>query len=158
VPVEFEGPRDAVRRQGLPPEHRPRHPPPARSQARIDFLAHHDLLTGLPNRALLNDRLDSSIARARGAASTRRCSSSTSTTSSVSTIRSATRRRRAASRSIAERIPKLLRSVDVVSRHGGDEFLVVLPDLESARGPIPVAEKLLAAISEPMELEGRASR
>ena len=57
---------------------------------------------------------------------------------------------------IAARIPNALREVDVVSRHGGDEFLVVLPDLEGDEGPIPVAEKLLATVAEPMELEGQS--
>src|SRR4030095_12124402 len=57
---------------------------------------------------------------------------------------------------IGARIPGVLRGVDVVSRHGGDEFLVVLPDVESDDGPLPVAEKLLAAISEPVDLEGQS--
>ena len=56
---------------------------------------------------------------------------------------------------VAARIPATLRAIDVVSRHGGDEFLVVLPDVESEQGPIPVAEKLLAAISEPIDLDGQ---
>ena len=44
----------------------------------------------------------------------------------------------------------------MVSRLGGDEFLVVLPDLESEQSPVPVAEKLLAAVSEPVVLEGQS--
>ena len=53
-----------------------------RAEARIDFLAHHDLLTGLPNRALLLDRLEFILAAARRRGRPRRrCSSSTSTTS-----------------------------------------------------------------------------
>jgi EAL domain-containing protein (putative c-di-GMP-specific phosphodiesterase class I) len=59
-------------------------------------------------------------------------------------------------KAVAKRILSTVRIVDVVSRHGGDEFLVVLPDLEDERGAVPVAEKLLAAISEPVDLEGQS--
>src|SRR5690606_10228204 len=58
-------------------------------------------------------------------------------------------------RQVASRIEGALRSVDVVSRLGGDEFLVVLPDLESEQAPVAVAEKLLAVVSEPVTLEGQ---
>jgi predicted signal transduction protein with EAL and GGDEF domain len=44
----------------------------------------------------------------------------------------------------------------VVSRLGGDEFLVVLPELESEHAPVQVAEKLLAAVSETVSLEGQS--
>jgi predicted signal transduction protein with EAL and GGDEF domain len=57
---------------------------------------------------------------------------------------------------IARRIQGALRSADIVSRHGGDEFLVVLTDLEGDHGPVPVAEKLLATIGEPIEIEGQS--
>ena len=49
----------------------------------------------------------------------------------------------------------VLRGIDVVSRHGGDEFIVVLPELATDEGSVPVAEKLIAAVSEPVELEGQ---
>jgi diguanylate cyclase (GGDEF)-like protein/PAS domain S-box-containing protein len=155
IPVEFEGRvmpfkgkeyrlsivRDIRRRKA--------------SQARIDFLAHHDLLTGLPNRALLHDRLEFVLANAR-----RRCGHAAVLFIDLDNFKTVNDSLGhvagdAMLKIIAERIPRALRSVDVVSRHGGDEFLVVLPELEDAQGAVPVAEKLLAAVSEPMELEGQ---
>ena len=156
IPVEFEGRvmtiegktyrmsvmRDIRRRKA--------------SEARINYLAHHDLLTGLPNRVLLLDRLEFLLASAR-----RRDSqvgvlfidldNFKTVNDSLGHVAGD-----ALLRIVATRIEKALRAMDVVSRHGGDEFLVVLPDLESDEAPIPVAEKLLAAISEPVELEGQS--
>ena len=156
IPVEFEGRvmpfqgkiyrlsviRDIRRRKA--------------SQARIDFLAHHDLLTGLPNRALLLDRLEFILngARRRG----RQVALLFIDLDNFKTVNDSLGHMAGDTllKIIAARIPKTLRSGDVVSRHGGDEFLVVLPDLESDQSPIPVAEKLLATISETMELEGQS--
>jgi diguanylate cyclase (GGDEF)-like protein/PAS domain S-box-containing protein len=155
IPVEFEGRtlpfngklyrlsvvRDIRRRRA--------------SQARIDFMAHHDLLTGLPNRALLLDRLEFVLATAR-----RRGTQAAILFIDLDNFKTVNDSLGHAAgdallRIIADRIPAALREVDVVSRHGGDEFLVVLPDLEDDRASVAVAEKLLAAISEPMELEGQ---
>jgi diguanylate cyclase (GGDEF)-like protein/PAS domain S-box-containing protein len=126
------------------------------NQARIDFLAHHDLLTGLPNRALLHDRLEFILTAAR-----RRGTQAAvlfidldnfkTVNDSLGHVAGDT-----LLRIIAARIPAVLRREDVVSRHGGDEFLVVLPEIEGENGPVPVAEKLLAAIAEPMVLEGQS--
>ena len=126
------------------------------SQERIDFLAHHDLLTGLPNRALLLDRLDFILASAR-----RRGGKAALLFIDLDNFKTVNDSLGHAAgdtllKLIGERIPGVLRGVDVVSRHGGDEFLVVLPDLDSEDGPIPVAEKLLTTISEPVELEGQS--
>jgi diguanylate cyclase (GGDEF)-like protein/PAS domain S-box-containing protein len=156
IPVEFEGRvmpfngkeyrlsmvRDIRRRKA--------------SQARIDFLAHHDLLTGLPNRALLHDRLEFILETAK-----RRGTQAAVLFIDLDNFKTVNDSLGhvagdALLRVIAERIPKALRSVDVVSRHGGDEFLVVLPELDGDNGPVPVAEKLLTAVSEPMELEGQS--
>ncbi|HUP98155.1 MAG TPA: EAL domain-containing protein [Usitatibacter sp.] len=156
IPVEFEGRslpfngklyrlsvvRDIRRRKA--------------SQARIDFMAHHDLLTGLPNRALLLDRLEFILATAR-----RRATQAAILFIDLDNFKTVNDSLGHAAgdallKIIAARIPAALRGVDVVSRHGGDEFLVVLPELEGDQGPVPVAEKLLAAVSEPMELEGQS--
>jgi diguanylate cyclase (GGDEF)-like protein/PAS domain S-box-containing protein len=156
IPVEFEGRVMTIRgttyRMSVMRDIRRR----KASQARIHFLAHHDLLTGLPNRALLLDRLEFILASAR-----RRESqvgvlfidldNFKTVNDSLGHVAGD-----ALLRIVSERIEKTLRTVDVVSRHGGDEFLVVLPDLESDQSPIPVAEKLLVAISEPVVLEGRS--
>ena len=156
IPVEFEGRalpfKDKVYRLSVVRDIRRRRA----SQARIDFMAHHDLLTGLPNRALLLDRLEFILATARrrgGQAAILFIDLDNFKTVNDSLGHAAGD---ALLKIIAARIPNALREVDVVSRHGGDEFLVVLPDLEDDEGPVPVAEKLLATIAEPMELEGQS--
>jgi predicted signal transduction protein with EAL and GGDEF domain len=56
---------------------------------------------------------------------------------------------------VADRIRASLRGGDAVARLGGDEFLVVLPDLDSEQSAVPVAEKLLASVGQPLTLEGQ---
>jgi diguanylate cyclase (GGDEF)-like protein/PAS domain S-box-containing protein len=126
------------------------------SQARIHYLAHHDMLTGLPNRALLLDRLEFILA------SSRRREAQVAVLfidlDNFKTVNDSLGHVAgdALLKVVANRIEKTLRTMDVVSRHGGDEFLVVLPDLDGDQAPIPVAEKLLMSISEPVELEGQS--
>jgi diguanylate cyclase (GGDEF)-like protein/PAS domain S-box-containing protein len=125
------------------------------AEARIQFLAHHDTLTGLPNRARLMDRLEFVLASAR------RHGSNVAILfidlDNFKTVNDSLGHAAgdALLRVIASRIQKTLRGVDLVSRLGGDEFLVVLPDVEDERSPVQVAEKLLAAVSEPFTLEGQ---
>jgi diguanylate cyclase (GGDEF)-like protein/PAS domain S-box-containing protein len=156
IPVEFEGREmpfeGKVYRLSIIRDIRRR----KRSQARIDFLAHHDLLTGLPNRALLNDRLDFILGTARRRGKHAALLFIDLDNFKVINDSLGHDAGDALLKIIAERIPKVLRSVDVVSRHGGDEFLVVLPDLEGGDGAVQVAEKLLATITEPMEIEGQS--
>ena len=126
------------------------------SQARIDYMAHHDLLTGLPNRALLLDRMGFALANAR-----RRGTQVALLFIDLDNFKTVNDSLGHMAgdlllKVIAARVKGVMRSGDVVSRHGGDEFLVVLPDIEGERGPIPVAEKLLATIGEPMDIEGQS--
>jgi diguanylate cyclase (GGDEF)-like protein len=58
----------------------------------------------------------------------------------------------------AARMKAAVREVDTVSRQGGDEFLVLLADLAQARDAQAVAEKLLAALAAPLEIDGQAVR
>jgi diguanylate cyclase (GGDEF)-like protein len=54
----------------------------------------------------------------------------------------------------ADRMRSVVREVDTVSRHGGDEFLVLLAELNQPGDAQTVAEKLIAAIGTPAELDG----
>ena len=123
------------------------------SEARIHFLAHHDTLTGLPNRALLLDRLEFILAGA--GRRNKHVGVLFIDLDNFKTINDSLGHA-AGDRLlqvVADRIKASLRRGDSVSRLGGDEFLVVLPDLESEAAAGPVAEKLIASISQPMTLE-----
>jgi diguanylate cyclase (GGDEF)-like protein len=56
---------------------------------------------------------------------------------------------------VTERMVALARAVDTVSRHGGDEFIVLLAELANPADALAAAEKLIAAIDTPFELAGR---
>jgi diguanylate cyclase (GGDEF)-like protein/PAS domain S-box-containing protein len=125
------------------------------SEARIQFLAHHDPLTGLPNRALILDRLEFMLAGAR-----RRGSHVAVLFVDLDNFKTVNDSLGHAAgdtllRAVAERITAALRRGDSVARLGGDEFLVVLADLESGEAASPVAEKLIAAISQPLLIDGQ---
>ncbi|MBL0141779.1 MAG: EAL domain-containing protein [Betaproteobacteria bacterium] len=124
------------------------------AEARIHFLAHHDTLTGLPNRALLMDRIEFILASARRRES--KVGILFIDLDNFKTVNDSLGHAAgdALLRLVASRLEGALRSVDVISRLGGDEFLVVLPDLEDEQSPAAVADKLLAAVSEPVVLEG----
>jgi diguanylate cyclase (GGDEF)-like protein/PAS domain S-box-containing protein len=126
------------------------------AEARIQFLAHHDTLTGLPNRALLMDRLEFILASARRHGS--QVAILFIDLDNFKTVNDSLGHAAGDQllRIIARRIQESLRSADVVSRLGGDEFLVVLPELESEHAPVQVAEKLLPAVSETVSLEGQS--
>ena len=108
---------------------------PARWRIRWPTRPQHDFLTGLPNRMLLNDRVGQAIALApRHQQARSRCCFSTSTASSTSTIRSAISIGDKLLQSIAKRLVDCVRGSDTVSRQGGDEFVVLLSEVDAAGG------------------------
>jgi diguanylate cyclase (GGDEF)-like protein/PAS domain S-box-containing protein len=126
------------------------------ARERIDYLAHHDLLTELPNRALLQERLQFLLRAAKRGG--KQVALLFIDLDNFKTVNDSLGHGAGDEllKIVAQRISGALRGHDVVSRHGGDEFLVVLPELASAEGCVPVAEKLIAAVSEPVELEGHS--
>jgi diguanylate cyclase (GGDEF)-like protein/PAS domain S-box-containing protein len=61
-------------------------------------------------------------------------------------------------RRVAQRLSGVLRDYDVVARTGGDEFVVLLPEIEQMSVAVIVAEKLIAASSESLDVPGRSVR
>jgi diguanylate cyclase (GGDEF)-like protein/PAS domain S-box-containing protein len=123
------------------------------AEARIRFLAHHDTLTHLPNRALLLDRIQVMLAAARR--NRTEVGIMFIDLDNFKTINDSLGHFAGDEllKKVAGRLQSCLRDVDLVGRLGGDEFLVVLDGLTKAEDIAPVAEKIAEAISEPFPLE-----
>lgn len=123
-------------------------------EARIRYLAHHDALTGLPNRAQLMEQAPRLIARAAGRSDMlgvlfvdldRFKTINDAMGHSVGDI---------LLKGVARRISEALRPLDQVYRQGGDEFIAVLPEIRGASDAGHVAERILEAITRPMREAG----
>jgi len=123
------------------------------------LLAHqasHDVLTGLPNRALFRTRVDQAIARSRrsgdmlavlfldlddfkGVNDTHGHAAGDELLTEV-----------------ARRLDASVRAPDTTARFGGDEFAILLDGIDGKQGAIRIAERILAALSVPAELGAAA--
>jgi diguanylate cyclase len=118
------------------------------AKLRIEQLAHFDMVTGLPNRVLLADRLEREIVRSRR--SSQRFAVLLFDLDGFKAVND-TWGHAAGDRVLAlvgERVRCCLRASDTVGRLGGDEFLVILPETV-LEGAIAVAEKLRVALLAP---------
>ena len=124
-------------------------------EARLRHAAQHDALTGLPNRALLLDRLQKALARAR-----RDALHLAVLYIDLDRFKQVNDRLGHSAGDLllqqtARRIKDCVRDADTVGRMGGDEFLVLLGDMPMAEHAGTVAEKILAALVLPYDLDGR---
>ena len=117
-------------------------------------LAEHDALTDLPNRLLLNDRLARSIALARRYG--RRLAVLFLDCDRFKHINDTLGHSIGDQvlRSVAQRLRTCVRESDTVSRHGGDEFLILLSEVDHPEDAGLIAEKIVASISEPHLIAG----
>jgi diguanylate cyclase (GGDEF)-like protein/PAS domain S-box-containing protein len=124
------------------------------AEARIQYLAHHDMLTGLPNRAYLTERLTTILALARRHGTL--VAIMFIDLDNFKTVNDSLGHHTgdALLKVVAARIKEVLREADMVSRLGGDEFLVILADFAAPADAAMVADKLLQTISAPIALEG----
>jgi diguanylate cyclase (GGDEF)-like protein len=125
-----------------------------RSQARIEFLATHDSLTGLPNRILARDRFGHAIALARrhqtmAALVFLDLDNFKSINDSLGHPRGDELLRR-----VGERLTTGLRDSDTVCRQGGDEFLILLGDVRDSGDVAEIGAKLLGQLTAPLLLDG----
>ncbi|RMR06415.1 Sensory box/GGDEF domain/EAL domain-containing protein [Pseudomonas syringae pv. helianthi] len=121
------------------------------AQARLDYQAHHDPLTGLPNRTLFESRLQSALLHSEESGSLgavlfldldRFKHINDSLGHPVGDL---------LLKGIAHRLKETLRDVDTVARLGGDEFIVLLPGLLQPSDAQSIANKLLACFNTPFE-------
>ena len=126
-----------------------------RQEEEARFLAYHDTLTGLPNRRLLDDRLRQAVylAQRRDA----RVAVMVVDLDRFKQVNDALGHRAgdAVLREAAHRISGCVRKADTLARHGGDEFVVVIPDLSQDGDGQVVAEKILRALEPPFTVDGR---
>ncbi len=120
----------------------------------INFQAYHDLLTRLPNRTLFKDRLSISITQAKRNQSKvgvffidldrfKIINDSFGHTMGDRLLQE-----------VSKRLQQCIRKGDTLSRFGGDEFTLLLPDLKDQNDVTSIAEKILESIKAPFDIAG----
>ena len=125
-----------------------------KAEEAIKHMAHHDALTGLPNRRLFNERISLEISRSQrnnqkigvmlfDLDHLKKVNDSFG--HSVGDL---------LLQAVAQRLLGLLRKSDTVARMGGDEFLLILPEMKDSKDAVLTAKRILSALSTPFLLEG----
>jgi diguanylate cyclase (GGDEF)-like protein len=124
-----------------------------RAAAKIEHMALHDSLTGLPNRLLLQDRVAQTLARVQRDSGVfafalidldrfKQINDTLGHAIGDEVLKI-----------VAQRLSDAVRSSDTVVRMGGDEFALLLPDIVQSEQAIEVGQKILAALSDVMIIE-----
>lgn len=129
-----------------------------RKQAQLYHMAHHDPLTGLPNRLLFYDRLEQALSQAERTGKHlavlfidldhfKRVNDTMGHPVGDLLLRE-----------VSQAIQNCLRSGDTVARQGGDEFTAILTNVADPSDVEGVGEKILTLLSQPIQLEGQEVR
>jgi len=124
-----------------------------RNESLIRNMAYHDALTGLPNRILLNDRLEMALAQSQRSQSVlavlfldfdhfKSINDNLGHEVGDNVLKG-----------VAARLKKCLRSQDTVARLGGDEFILLLPEINSSLDADNLANKILHEIRKPLKIQ-----
>ncbi len=123
-------------------------------EEKIQHLAYHDALTGLPNRALMQDRIAGAISRAER--SGHKFAVMFIDIDNFKNINDTLGHDVGDDllRSLSHRLMSSVRANDSIARQGGDEFIVLLDEINSQEGASRVAHKILAALRAPFFMVG----
>lgn len=129
-----------------------------KNEKELRLLANYDTLTGLPNRSLFHDRLGQVLERAMRYNNVfalmfidldrfKTVNDSFGHTAGDDLLKE-----------VAQRLLTCVRGSDTVSRLGGDEFTIIIPDVETTIATSKVAEKIIQVMAEPIMLHGQEVR
>ena len=123
------------------------------TQSKLNILAHYDLLTNLPNRALFQDTLTKKISKAKR--NKTRFALMFIDLDNFKMINDTLGHDYGDLLliEVAKRLTGILREEDLVSRLGGDEFTVILDDIKDTAYPSIVAQKIIDSLSQPIKLK-----
>ncbi len=124
------------------------------NEEKLTYIATHDGLTGLPNRLLFNDRLQLALAYAQ-----RRREKIAVMLLDLDRFKDVNDNLGhnvgdMLLQTVSDRLSEILRKSDTVARMGGDEFLMLLPDVDAPEDVDNVARKILEVFNKPFPLEG----
>lgn len=128
------------------------------AENKINYLAYYDQLTDLPNRALLYRRLDKAVATSEAESTSlavlfmdldnfKEVNDSFGHATGDLLLKN-----------VSERLTSVLRVEDTLGRLGGDEFLLILSSPTSHEDAGKIAEKIIATLTEPFNLDGKVAR
>ena len=128
------------------------------AEARIRHWAHHDALTGLPNRTLLLDRLQHALAQARR--DRKKLAVMMLDLDHFKDVNDTLGHPVGDQLlcAVAERLRSIIRESDTLARFGGDELVLIQTGLDSAAGARVLAQKIVEALAEPFAIEGEDVR
>jgi diguanylate cyclase (GGDEF)-like protein/PAS domain S-box-containing protein len=124
------------------------------AEQKVEYLAYHDPLTGLPNRLLLEDRLQQAITQAERSRSGlalvfldldnfKKINDSLGHATGDALLKE-----------VAARLKHCVRDSDTISRQGGDEFVLILREQHGTESCLPVLAKIMETLQEPFFSEG----
>lgn len=124
------------------------------AEQKINFIAYHDALTALPNWQLAQDRFQQAVAYAERTEA--KVAVLCLDLDNFKTVNDSLGHAvgDALIKQVAIRLTECVRDTDTVSRQGGDEFIIVLPNLPDAEATAPILIKLMERLREPYDIEG----